>query len=41
MDVRTSFDNALKKYDSENHTEKQYHSETGEYIFSIHLLISD
>lgn len=41
MDIKTSFEDALKKYDSENHTEKQYLSESGDYIFSMHLLISD
>lgn len=37
----TSFEKALKKYDAENHTEKSYLSETGDYIYSIHLLLSD
>lgn len=41
MDIKTAFEDALKKYDSENHTEKQYTSESGDYIFSIHLVISD
>jgi hypothetical protein len=41
MDVLTSFDDALKRYDSENYTEKNKLSETGEYIYSIHLLLSD
>ena len=41
MDVMTSFQDALKKYDKENQTEKHKESETGEHIFSIHLLISD
>jgi len=40
-DICTSFENALKKYDKENNTEKNPTSETGEYIYSIHLLISD
>lgn len=41
MNVCTSFDDALKKFDAENHTEKAASSESGEYIYSIHLLISD
>jgi len=41
MDVCTSFESALKKFDAANRTEKSYLSETGEYIYSIHLLISD
>ena len=41
MDVCTSFEDALKKYDKENHTEKNKLSETGDYIYSIHLLLSD
>ena len=41
MDVCTSFEDALKKYDRDNNTEKNKNSETGEYIYSIHLLISD
>jgi hypothetical protein len=41
MDVCTSFEDALRKYDKENNTEKNKGSETGEYIYSIHLLISD
>lgn len=41
MDVCSSFEDALKKYDRENYTEKNKNSETGEYIFSIHLLLSD
>jgi hypothetical protein len=31
----------LKKYDEENHTEKQKDSEVGKFIYSIHLLLSD
>uniref|UniRef100_A0A1J3JR11 Uncharacterized protein n=4 Tax=Noccaea caerulescens TaxID=107243 RepID=A0A1J3JR11_NOCCA len=41
MNVCTSFEDALKKFDAENHTEKLATSETGDYIYSIHLLISD
>ena len=41
MDICTEFEDAIKKYDRENNTEKSYTSETGEYIYSIHLLISD
>lgn len=41
MDVQSSFDEALRKYDKDNFTEKSKVSETGEYIFGIHLLISD
>ena len=41
MDVCTSFDNALKKYDEDNHTEKHRDSEVGRFIYSIHLLLSD
>ena len=41
MDVTTPFGDALKKYDSDNNTEKEYTSEAGEYIYSIHLLLSD
>lgn len=37
----TSFDDALKRYDRSNYTEKNKESETGEYIYSIHLLLSD
>lgn len=41
MDVITPFEDALKKYDAENHTEKSKDSEVGVFIYSIHLLISD
>lgn len=41
MDIQTSFDDALRKYDQDNLTEKSKISETGEYIFGIHLLITD
>ena len=41
MNVCTKFDDALKKFDTDNHTEKLSTSETGDYIYSIHLLISD
>jgi hypothetical protein len=41
MSVCTKFDEALKKYDSDNHTEKLATSESGDYIYSIHLLVSD
>lgn len=41
MNVCTKFDEALKKFDTDNHTEKLATSETGDYIYSIHLLISD
>ncbi len=41
MDVVTPFEDALKKYDSENHTEKSRESEVGQFVYSIHLLLSD
>ena len=41
MDVCTTFKDALKKFDKDNGTEKNKVSETGEYIYSIHLLLSD
>jgi hypothetical protein len=41
MDVITTFEEALRKYDAENHTEKSKESEVGEFVYSIHLLISD
>lgn len=41
MDVLTSFEEALKRYDSDNNTEKSTMSESGGYIYSIHLLLSD
>lgn len=41
MDIITSFDDAFKKYDKDNNTEKSKESETGEYIYSIHMLLSD
>ena len=41
MDVVTPFEEALRKYDADNHTEKSKDSEVGEFIYSIHLLISD
>jgi hypothetical protein len=41
MNVCTKFEDALKKFDSDNHTEKLSTSESGDYIYSIHLLISD
>ena len=41
MDVCTEFSSALRKYEKENNTEKEYTSEAGEYIYSIHLLLSD
>lgn len=41
MDVCTEFGHALKKFERENNTEKEYQSESGEYIYSIHLLLSD
>ena len=41
MDITTPFEHALKKYDSDNNTEKDYNSETGDYLYSIHLLLSD
>lgn len=41
MNVCTKFDDALKKFDNSNHTEKLATSESGDYIYSIHLLISD
>ena len=41
MDVLTSFDGALRRYDSANVTEKNGLSQSGEYIYCIHLLLSD
>ena len=41
MDVMTSFDDALRRYDAENTTEKNDVSQSGQYIYSIHLLLSD
>ena len=41
MDVITTFEEALRKYDAENHTEKSKESEIGVFVYSIHLLISD
>jgi len=41
MDIITTYEDALKKYDAKNHTYKNKNSEVGEFIYSIHLLISD
>lgn len=41
MDVFTSFENALKKFDDANLIEKEYEHENGKYIYNIHFAISD
>lgn len=37
----TNFSDALRKYDSNNHVEKRYESSEGEYIYSIHYVVTD
>lgn len=37
----TSFGDALRRYDAQNHTEKRYDTAEGEYIYSVHYAITD
>lgn len=41
MEVFTSFENALRKFDADNLVEKEYTHENGKYIYNIHFAISD
>ena len=37
----TNFSDALRRYDSQNHTEKRYDSAEGDYIYSVHYVVTD
>lgn len=37
----TSFGDALRRFDSANHTEKKYEHQEGEYIYNVHYVITD
>lgn len=37
----TTFSDALRRYDAQNHTDKRYESAEGEYIYSVHYVITD
>ncbi len=41
VEVFTSYERALRKFDSKNFTEKSYESQEGEYIYNIHFAITD
>lgn len=37
----TNFSDALRRYDAQNHTEKRYESAEGDYIYSVHYVVTD
>ena len=37
----TNFSDALRRYDAQNHTEKRYESAEGEYMYSVHYVVTD
>ena len=41
VEVFTTYERALKKYDAKNNTEKFYESQEGDYIYNIHFVITD